>query len=48
MIFVKTRQFAKRQRTWQRTYMKDWVTINTAGLNRLDIKKIVKKVKANN
>ena len=48
MIFVKTRQFAKRQRTWQRTYMKDWVTINTAGLNRLDIEKIVKKVKANN
>ena len=48
MIFVKTRQFAKRQRTWQRTYMKDWVTINTAGLNRLDIEKIVKKVKAIN
>ncbi len=47
-IALKTRQFAKRQRTWQRNYMKNWHSINTAELNRLDIKKIVKKVKANN
>ena len=47
-IALKTRQFAKRQRTWQRNYMKDWHSINTAGLSKLDIKKIVKKVKANN
>ena len=47
-IALKTRQFAKRQRTWQRNYMKDWSPINTLELNRLDIKKIVKKVKANN
>ena len=47
-IALKTRQFAKRQRTWQRNYMKDWHSINTSGLNRLDIKKIVKKAKANN
>ena len=47
-IALKTRQFAKRQRTWQRNYMKDWHSINTAGLNRLDIEKIVKKVKAIN
>jgi len=47
-IALKTRQFAKRQRTWQRNYMKNWSPINTFELNRLDIKKIVKKVKANN
>ena len=47
-IALKTRQFAKRQRTWQRNYMKDWHSINTAGLNSLDIKKIVKNVKATN
>ena len=47
-IALKTRQFAKRQRTWQRNYMKDWNPINTHELNRFDIKKIVKKVKANN
>ena len=47
-IALKTRQFAKRQRTWQRNYMKDWHSLNTAGLNRLEIKKIVKKVKAIN
>ncbi len=47
-ISLKTRQFAKRQRTWQRNYMKDWHSINTAGMDRLDIKKIVKKVKAIN
>ena len=47
-LALKTRQFAKRQRTWQRNYMKDWSPINTLELNRLDIKKIVKKVKANN
>ncbi len=47
-IDLKTRQFAKKQRTWQRNYMKGWSSINTAGLNRLDIEKIVKKVKAIN
>ena len=47
-IALKTRQFAKRQRTWQRNYMKGWGPINRTGLNRLDIKKIVKKVKATN
>tara|TARA_Y100001968_G_scaffold180576_1_gene165405 strand:+ start:103 stop:1014 length:912 start_codon:yes stop_codon:yes gene_type:complete len=47
-IDLKTRQFAKRQRTWQKNYMKDWGSINTARLNRLDIEKIVKKVKAIN
>ena len=47
-IALKTRQFAKRQRTWQRNYMKNWSPINTLELNRLDIKKIVKKLKANN
>ena len=47
-IALRTRQFAKRQRTWHRNYMKDWHSINTAELNRLDIKKIVKKLKANN
>ncbi len=43
-IALKTRQFGKRQRTWQRNFMKDWDSINTAALNRLDIKRIVKKV----
>ena len=38
-IALKTRQFAKRQRTWQRNYMKNWSPINTLELNRLDIKK---------
>ena len=47
-IDLKTRQFAKKQRTWQRNYMRDWHSINTADLNRLDIKKIVKNVKATN
>ena len=38
-IDLKTRQFAKRQRTWQRNYMRDWSPINTLELNRLDIRK---------
>ena len=47
-IDLKTRQFAKRQRTWQRNYMRDWSPINTLELNRLAIEKIAKKVKAIN
>ena len=47
-IALKTRQFGKRQRTWQRNFMKDWDSINTAALNRLDIKRIVKKVNTSN
>ena len=47
-IGLKTRQFAKRQRTWQRNYMRDWSPIDTLELNRLDIEKIARKVKAIN
>ncbi len=38
MISVKTRQFAKRQRTWQRKYMSDWKRIDKKGSKEIDIK----------
>ncbi len=40
MISVKTRQFAKRQRTWQRKYMSDWKKIVPDSSKELDIKLI--------
>jgi len=47
-IEIKTRQFAKRQRTWQRNYMKDWTSIDPSKMDRVDIQKIIKKIKAIN
>ena len=47
-IGLKTRQFAKRQRTWQRNYMKNWISIDPSKLSGSSIQKIVKKVKASN
>ena len=47
-IGIKTRQFAKRQRTWHRNYMKNWTSIDTDRMGRFDIGKIVKKVKEGN
>ncbi len=38
-ISIKTRQYAKRQSTWARGNMKDWIKINPDGLNKL-LKKI--------
>ena len=38
MISLKTRQFAKRQRTWQRKYMSDWKRIDIRGSREIDIK----------
>jgi len=38
-ISVKTRQYAKRQSTWARGNMKDWIKVNPAGLDEL-LKKI--------
>ena len=45
---VKTRQFAKRQRTWHRNYMKNWASIDPSKINRSGIEEIVKKVKGSN
>ena len=47
-IGLKTRQFAKRQRTWQRNYMKNWISIDPSKINGSSIQEIVKKVKASN
>ena len=47
-IEIKTRQFAKRQRTWHRNYMKHWTSIDPSRMGELDIEKIIKKVKASN
>ena len=47
-IEIKTRQFAKRQRTWHRNYMKHWTSIDPSRNGKLDIEKIIKKVKASN
>ena len=47
-IEIKTRQFAKRQRTWHRNYMKDWTSIDPSKMDRVDIQKIIKKIKAIN
>ena len=38
-ISIKTRQYAKRQSTWARGNMKDWIKVNPAGLDEL-LKKI--------
>ena len=38
-ISIKTRQYAKRQSTWARGNMKDWIKVNPDGLNKL-LKKI--------
>jgi len=38
-ISIKTRQYAKRQSTWARGHMKDWIKLNPAGLDKL-LKKI--------
>ena len=45
---VKTRQFAKKQRTWHRNYMKNWGSIDPLKINGSDIEEIVKKVKGSN
>ena len=47
-IGLKTRQFAKRQRTWQRNYMKNWISIDPSKISGSRIQEIVKKVKASN
>ena len=47
-IEIKTRQFAKRQRTWHRNYMKHWTSIDPSKMGELDIEKIIKKVKTSN
>ena len=47
-IGLKTRQFAKRQRTWQRNYMKNWISIDPSKISESSIQEIVKKVKASN
>lgn len=47
-IGLKTRQFAKRQRTWQRNYMKNWISIDPSKISGSSIQEIVKKVKASN
>ena len=38
-ISIKTRQYAKRQSTWARGNMKDWIKFNPDGLNKI-LKKI--------
>ena len=38
-ISIKTRQYAKRQSTWARGNMKDWIKVNPDGLNKI-LKKI--------
>ena len=45
---IKTRQFAKRQRTWHRNYMKNWISFNPSELSKLAIEEIVKKAKTSN
>ena len=47
-IELKTRQFAKRQRTWQRNYMKNWISFDPSKINKPGIEEIVKKAKASN
>ena len=47
-ISLKTRQFAKRQRTWHRNYMKNWISIDPSKISGSSIKEIVKKVKGSN
>ncbi len=47
-IGLKTRQFAKRQRTWHRNYMKNWISIDPSKISRSRIQEIVKKVKGSN
>ena len=44
MISVKTRQFAKRQRTWQRKYMSDWKKIDTKSSKEIDIKQFTENL----
>ncbi len=48
MISSKTRQFAKRQRTWQRKYMSDWNRLDPTSSKEIDIKLITKNLKTNN
>ena len=47
-IDLKTRQFAKRQRTWHRNYMKNWISIDPSKISGSSIQEIVKKVKGSN
>lgn len=47
-ISLKTRQFAKRQRTWHRNYMKNWISIDPSKISGPSIQEIVKKVKGSN
>ena len=47
-IGLKTRQFAKRQRTWHRNYMKNWISIDPSKISGSSIQEIVKKVKGSN
>ena len=44
MISVKTRQFAKKQRTWQRKYMSDWEKIDTKSSKEIDIKQFTENL----
>ena len=47
-IKLKTRQFAKRQRTWHRNYMKNWISFDPSKINQSGIEELVKKAKASN
>ena len=38
-IFIKTRQYAKRQTTWARGHMSDWVKLKPSEINKF-LKKI--------
>ena len=42
LIFIKTRQYAKRQFTWARGHMKSWEMIYSPNINDLFIKTINK------
>ena len=45
---IKTRQFAKRQRTWHRNYMKNWSSFDPSKIDQSGIEELVKKAKASN
>jgi tRNA dimethylallyltransferase len=43
-ICIKTRQFAKRQRTWQKKYMFDWIKLDSKDGNRQNATNIMKEI----
>ena len=45
MISVKTRQFAKRQRTWHRKFMSDWKRLDPTSSKETDMKLITQDLK---